>query len=393
VAETDIKANLESCLAVTRKSPSVRRNTIRALVLDIDGVLTDGRVIYDEQRHESKELSYRDIDAVFQARREGLQVALVTGEESPMVDVIARRLAVKTVIISAKDKALALQELCARLDITLDQVCYLGDSDRDASALAQVGLGLAPANASPQARLSAHRVLTSQGGYGAVAEALALIRRLNTDGQVDTEANDLGADRVVENTSALQQSIVTALQESIAVKQAVVETLSDRMAIAAEWIVETLHAGHKLLLFGNGGSAAEAQHIAAEFVGRFERERQAWPAIALTTNTSILTALGNDYGLEIIFARQVLALGQPGDLVLAFSTSGNSPNVVQGVVAARALGLRTVGLTGESGGRLAPLCDLALCVPSRHTARIQECHIAICHAICQVVEATLAAGA
>ena len=168
-----------------------------------------------------------------------------------------------------------------------------------------------------------------------------------------------------------------------------IETLPDRIVTAAEWIVQTHRTGHKILLFGNGGSAADAQHIAAEFVGRFERERRPWPAIALTTDTSVLTALGNDYGVEAIFARQVQALGQPGDLVLAFSTSGNSANVVQGVVQARALGLRTIGLTGQSGGRLASVCDLVLCVPSRRAARIQECHIAICHAICEAVELTL----
>ncbi len=183
--------------------------------------------------------------------------------------------------------------------------------------------------------------------------------------------------------------LTAAIQESIAVKQALLDTLIDPMARAAEWITRALRDGHKLLLFGNGGSAADAQHIAAELVGRYEKERRPWPAIALTTDTSALTALGNDYGVDNIFARQVEALGQPGDLVLAFSTSGNSPNVLRAVQSARAQGLKVIGLTGETGGKLAALCDLTLCVPSRRTARIQEAHITICHALCEVVEAAL----
>lgn len=177
--------------------------------------------------------------------------------------------------------------------------------------------------------------------------------------------------------------------DSIAVKQAVLDQMVGESAEAAEWVAETLRRGNKLLLFGNGGSAADSQHIAAEFIGRFERERRALPAIALTTDTSILTALTNDYSGEIVFARQVEALGNAGDLVIAYSTSGNSPNVLAGIRAARAKGLRVVGFTGEGGGEMAELCDLTLRVPSRRTSRIQEAHITISHAICEAVDSAL----
>jgi D-sedoheptulose 7-phosphate isomerase len=187
----------------------------------------------------------------------------------------------------------------------------------------------------------------------------------------------------------MRARLTASVEESIAVKQAILASLLSPIMTAADWMTAALYAGHKLLLFGNGGSAADAQHIAAEFVGRFEKERRAWPAIALTTDTSILTALGNDYGIDVVFARQIEALGQPGDVVLAFSTSGNSPNVLEGVKAARAKGLRVIGFTGADGGKLAPLCDLALRVPSRRTARIQEGYMVICHALCEVTEAAL----
>ena len=188
---------------------------------------------------------------------------------------------------------------------------------------------------------------------------------------------------------ALISILRDSITESIAVKRAVLDQMLNPSATAAEWVAETLRRGNKLLLFGNGGSAADSQHIAAEFIGRFERERRALPAIALTTDTSILTALTNDYSGEIVFARQVEALGNPGDLVIAYSTSGNSPNVLAGIRAARAQGLRVVGFTGEGGGEMAELCDLTLQVPSRRTSRIQEAHITISHAICEAVDSAL----
>lgn len=186
-----------------------------------------------------------------------------------------------------------------------------------------------------------------------------------------------------------KSQIVASLRESLAVKQAVLDSMTDAIVTAADLITAALRGGNKLLFFGNGGSAADSQHIAAEFIGRFERERRALPAIALTTDTSILTALTNDYSGEIVFARQVEALGNPGDLAIAYSTSGNSPNVLAGIRAARARGLRVVGFTGEGGGEMAELCDLTLRVPSRRTSRIQEAHITISHAICEAVDSAL----
>ena len=144
--------------------------------------------------------------------------------------------------------------------------------------------------------------------------------------------------------------------------------------------------GNKIFFMGNGGSAADAQHLAAEFVGRFEKERPGLPAIALTTDTSILTAVGNDYGFGQVFSRQIAALARSGDVVVGISTSGNSVNVVQAIAAAKEIGAVTVGLTGESGGQLAEVCDLCIKVPSRSTARIQEAHILIGHIVCALVD-------
>ena len=157
----------------------------------------------------------------------------------------------------------------------------------------------------------------------------------------------------------------------------------------AEVIYETFANGNKVLLCGNGGSAADAQHIAAEFVGRFETERKALPAIALTTDTSALTALANDYNYERVFSRQVEALAQAGDLLIAISTSGNSRNVNSAVMTARGKGCRTLGLTGATGKKLASLCDNAILVPAERTARAQESHIFIAHLWCEMIDAKL----
>ena len=181
-------------------------------------------------------------------------------------------------------------------------------------------------------------------------------------------------------------------EDSARTKQAVAERLAQPIADAVELIAAALADGHRLLACGNGGSAADAQHLAAELVGRFERERPALPAIALTTDTSILTAIGNDYGYDEIFARQVRGIGTPGDLLLAISTSGNSANVVRAIETAHQREMQVIALTGRGGGRIASLLaegDLLLDVPQTRTARIQEVHLLIIHCLCDGVDALL----
>jgi len=175
-------------------------------------------------------------------------------------------------------------------------------------------------------------------------------------------------------------------EESIAVKQATLQENRDKIAQVSRLILAAFEQGRSLLIFGNGGSAADSQHIAAEFIGRFQKERRALPAIALSTDTSILTALANDYNFDTVFSRQIEGLGRPGDVALGISTSGNSRNVVEAIRKAKDLGMRTIALTGQGGGNLAGLADLCLAVPSKVTARIQEAHLLVAHVICELVE-------
>ena len=186
----------------------------------------------------------------------------------------------------------------------------------------------------------------------------------------------------------LVHGVELTIEASIATHQRLLNSEATVCLIAAvaESIVKAMQQGGKLLLFGNGGSAADAQHIAAEFVGRFAIERAALPAFALSVNTSCITAIGNDYGFDQVFARQIEAFGKAGDVALGISTSGNSPNVLLGLAKAKEIGLTTVVLTGDSEGKMKNDADYCVCVPSRETPRIQECHILIGHVIAELAE-------
>ena len=183
-------------------------------------------------------------------------------------------------------------------------------------------------------------------------------------------------------------AIEAALREHLRVAETLCEsaTLRSELALAAAACTRCLRAGGKILLAGNGGSAADAQHVAGELVGRFAFDRPGLPAVALTVDTSILTAVANDYGYEAVFARQVQALGAAGDVFIGYSTSGRSPNILRALAEARARGLVTIGLCGADGGGMTALCDHLLAVPSRATPRIQEAHLLLGHVLCELVE-------
>jgi D-sedoheptulose 7-phosphate isomerase len=195
-------------------------------------------------------------------------------------------------------------------------------------------------------------------------------------------------------TETFEQRVGQSIEASIALKERLLSNpeVVPTVAKVCEIIVTSIEQGNKLLLFGNGGSAADAQHIAGEFVGRFAFERRALPALALSVNTSCVTAIGNDYGFDLIFSRQIEALGRPGDVAIGISTSGNSQNVLRAVLVAKGLGLQTIGLTGCAGGKLKSAVDYCICVPSDETPRIQECHIMIGHIISELVEHTIFHG-
>lgn len=187
----------------------------------------------------------------------------------------------------------------------------------------------------------------------------------------------------------MKEKIANIIKESIRVKKKLLESQVDTIAKIVELTVKSIKNGGKVIIFGNGGSAADSQHIVAELVGRFKKERSALPAIALTTNTSAITAISNDYGYDLSFRRQLEGIAQKNDIAIGISTSGNAQNVNEAIAKAKDMGLVTVGLTGSKGGKLAKLANYVLRVPSNDTPRIQEMHITVGHIICELVEDAL----
>jgi D-sedoheptulose 7-phosphate isomerase len=194
-----------------------------------------------------------------------------------------------------------------------------------------------------------------------------------------------------EDIASLHDLVRDRIQRSLHAKQKLLldARFHDQIARVALQIVDSLRSGGKVLFFGNGGSAADAQHLAAEFTGRYLKERSALPALALSVNTSSVTAIGNDYGFDVVFARQLEALGNKGDVAVGISTSGNSRNVIRALEIAKLKSIYTVALTGASGGLLRNIADCTICIPSEETPRIQESHILVGHIICEIVEEKL----
>lgn len=186
-----------------------------------------------------------------------------------------------------------------------------------------------------------------------------------------------------------KNKIIALINEDIAVKKDLIESQVDNILSLAGLMLGAIKKGNKVLIFGNGGSASDSLHIAAELVGRFKRERKGMPAIALCSNVSSLTALANDYSFDYVFERQIEALGEKGDVALGISTSGNSENVIRGIRKASSLKMKTAVMTGKSGGKLSKIADIAIEIPSNNTPRIQEAHITVAHIVCEIIEDAL----
>jgi D-sedoheptulose 7-phosphate isomerase len=351
---------------------------ILILALDVDGVLTDGSVTITPSGEESKGVAFRDLDALARARRAGLRIALVTGEEGPLVMAIAAKAGAEFVLPAAKDKVAALEALSTNAAVPLSRVCFVGDADRDALAFPLVGISLCPADGSRAARRTASRVLHAKGGAGAVEEAVELLL-------ADSDEGDL--------RPGFENTLRRITEDSLRAHEKLLIESMPALAEVASVIARAIKAGRRIYFCGNGGSAADAQHVAAELVGRFALEREPFPALALTTDTSILTAVGNDWRFEEIFARQVRAHARPGDVVVGISTSGKSANIVRALEVARECGAFTIAFTGRNGNAVAKSADLSFKAPDAATPRVQELHLLAWHGICEVVEAAMVSRA
>ncbi len=354
---------------------------IQYAFFDIDGVLTDGRVYIDSEGKESKKMSFVDIDAIYRLKRAGIKIGFITGEKGAFPDYVRNRFEPDYFADGCKDKLGYFKKLEESGQVDPVRACFVGDSDKDVELLKYLSHSFAPSDCFQHVRDAAAHVVSSGRGNGVIHDVAEYILRVENAVKQPRRAKTVSGDTLFETRLAEHQEVVAALQNP-----EFISGLKD----AAKALVAAFKKGKKLFICGNGGSAADSQHLATEFVGRFLLERKALPAEALSVNTSSLTAIGNDYGFDRIFARQLEAKGAKGDTLLAISTSGNSNNIIEVLRTARRMGLITIGLTGgNTRGGMQELCDHCIAVPSVSTPRIQEAHILVGHMLCEAIENAL----
>jgi len=345
---------------------------IELVVFDIDGVITDGSITVDSSGKELKKINLKDVDAIFELHRRGFKLAAITGEDTDIVDYFEKRFPWEYFYRGNHTKKETMKQIESSTGISRERICYVGDGKYDVEPLKYAGLGVCPANAVGIARGAADIILQKNGGEGCVWELLDILKEYNNG----FSGHGYFFRRIVEHTDTFKiMASDTALTEKLI-------TIGDE-------IIKLFNNGGGLYLCGNGGSAADAQHIAAEFVSRFFEERPGLNAEALSVNTSTITAIGNDYSFERVFVRQLEAKSKPGDMLIGISTSGTSKNVIQSLRFAKEHGLKTVLFTGDFYNhelREGELADYILRVPSIITPRIQEAHIFMGHVLAEYVE-------
>lgn len=349
---------------------------IELIVFDIDGVITDGSVIIDSNGHEQKQINLKDIDAIFELHRRGFKLAAITGEDTEIVDYFEKRFPWEYFYRGNKTKKETMQQIEAGTGISREHICYIGDGKYDIEPLTYAGLGLCPANAIDKAKNAADIILQNDGGKGCIWEIISILEKYNDE----NSAHNYFFRRLEEHTQIFK-------------KLASDQEVTDTVMQIGDRIIEILKHNGGLYLCGNGGSAADAQHIATEFISRFYKERPGLNAEALTVNTSTLTAIGNDYSYERVFARQLEAKAKPGDMVIGITTSGTSKNVLEALRYAEEHEIETVLLMGGfENPELDNVANYIIKVPSLITPRIQEAHIFIGHVIAEYVEHRMFGG-
>lgn len=349
---------------------------IELIVFDIDGVITDGSVIIDSGGNEQKQINLKDIDAIFELHRRGFKLAAITGEDTEIVDYFEKRFPWEYFYRGNKTKKETMKQIEAGTGISREKICYVGDGKYDIEPLTYAGLGLCPANAIDKAKNAADIILQNDGGKGCIWEIISILEKYNDE----NAAHNYFFRRLEEHTQIFK-------------KLASDQELTDTVMQIGDRIIEIFKKDGGLFLCGNGGSAADAQHIATEFISRFYKERPGLNAEALTVNTSTLTAIGNDYSYERVFARQLEAKAKTGDMLIGITTSGTSKNVLEALRYAKKHEIETVLLMGGfEDPELDDVADYIIKVPSLITPRIQEAHIFIGHVIAEYVEHRMFGG-
>lgn len=366
---------------------------ISLLIFDVDGVITDGRK-YVVGNQIMKNIAMKDIDALSLIKDMNIKIACITGEDDKFAKNFMNYPQIDAVITGAKNKLAALKELEEKFQVGSREICYIGDGKYDISVLQEAGLAICPADAIDEVKKEADIILTRKGGDGCLAEIYTLLKERKEKKHIKDMQNhkENGGDykTQAEKFNERKNFILQRVSSHIETVNLLKEDTSywNDIVRIAEIVCESYKTGGCLFFCGNGGSAADAQHLAAELVGRFYKERRALNSEALSTNTSILTCLANDYDYDIVFARQVEAKGRAGDVIVGITTSGTSKNILLAFEKAKAMGMTTVLMTGNVSDYL-PLVqtsDFVLKAPSKDTPRIQEMHIMTGHILCEIIE-------
>ncbi|WP_105176807.1 MULTISPECIES: SIS domain-containing protein [Clostridium] len=343
---------------------------IKLVIFDIDGVITDGSIIVDEEGREQKKINLKDIDAIFELKSKNYIISAITGESSKIVTYFEKRFPWDYFYCGKKSKIEIIKEIEKQSKIKAEEICYIGDGKYDIDPLKYVGLGVCPKDAINKAKNSADIILQNRAGEGCLWELISIIEEYNNEGG----AQNYFYKRLTEHIDIFK---VMASDK---------ELIYDVMKIGDN-IINLLSNKNQVFLCGNGGSAADAQHIATEFISKFYKERQALNAEALTVNTSTLTAVGNDYSFERIFVRQLEAKAKKGDMLIGISTSGKSKNVLEALRYGKREELITVMLMGDYyNEEVEYISDYVIKIPSKITPRIQEAHIFLGHLIAEYAE-------
>ena len=356
---------------------------MKALIFDIDGVITDGKQYIDSQGNEIKSVSFKDLDAFSLLKDKGLKLGCFTGEDTPFCRRLAEMDVFDYIKLGCKRKEDALNEFENIYRITDAEICYIGDGKYDVPVLNRAGMAVCPNDAIEEVKSVSDIILERKGGEGCIAELYTILSRKSQPQIVQ----DGHADKILDK-------LYNRLDEHIAVMNNVKNSNDyvSNIETAIRMIIACYENSGRIFLCGNGGSAADAQHLAAELVGRFCLERKALDAEALSVNTSVLTSLANDYNYNMVFARQLEAKAKEGDILIGITTSGTAENVLQAFQKATEMKVKTVLMTGMISDYLPILnyTDCLLRVPSKITPRIQEVHILTGHVICEIVEKELA---
>mgnify|MGYP002509451722 CR=1 FL=1 len=355
-------------------------STVKVLLFDIDGVITDGKKYTDGKDREWKSIALKDLDAFYMLKEAGYIIGCITGENTDFSEQFIHMQVLDYVKTGCKQKDQALQEVVKKFNVSLSEICYIGDGKYDIPVLNKVGLPICPSDAIEGAKKVSKVVLSCKGGEGCIAEAWELLSEICKKENVEEKAIYNMNDTPLIKRMMEHRKVLDVLMEDKKYMKSIMSAIG--------MIIEGYRNNKCLFLCGNGGSAADAQHLAAELVGRFYLERKALNAEALTVNTSILTSLANDYDYNKIFERQLEAKAMEGDVLIGISTSGTSKNVLQAFRKAREMKLKTILMTGDIS-QFAPVLaytDCLLAVPSNNTPRIQEIHILTGHIICEMVE-------